>query len=82
MSDCWDHMVDAYESADHGYDYNHEGSGGGYPPKPPTCSNCGKNGLSWGIYGQGYRLFEHGKLHVCDAKGFKEQMRKLFGRCN
>ena len=76
MSDTFDHMVDAYESADHGYDYNTE-DGSGYAPRKPTCRYCGKSNLTWGSYGGGYRLFEGLSLHVCKIQDFKNTMSKL-----
>lgn len=64
MSDCFDHMADAWDdclflaSAD-GY------APAGSAPYMPRCRKCGKNGLRWILAGEKWTLIEGKSIHMC-----------------
>ena len=67
MSDCFDHMLDAFESlemSESGYGgYTHS-----YKPKRSTCKFCGTGRLEWReLSDLGWRLcnIDTGKAHKC-----------------
>lgn len=77
MSDCFDHMADAWDDCLFGMsaqDYEWGGRQPGRRWRAPTCRTCGSTEVRWRQQGGKWVLFslEPGKLHECDlADEFK-----------
>ncbi len=56
VSDCFDHMTDAWDdclfgATAHGY------RGEGYAPRSPRCKFCGSTDVKWRLLESGWRLY-------------------------
>lgn len=66
MSDCFDHMGDAYDDALFGA--TSQGISGGSSPyikRTVYCKYCWKPNLKWISSGGRWMLMEEGQIHIC-----------------
>ncbi len=68
MSDCFDHMNDAYDdtlfyATSSGL---HVDGSSYYKSTNKVCKYCGVGGLTWGTFKNKWRLYKGNELHICN----------------